>query len=113
MQRLVDWNSNLLLQMLQNVVARRAVMCEKTPTQNALDNMAQKMGVDTLVIDEVVEIINMPEFTSSHTDTKVVVSDEVVNQLRDFVAKIASMYNNNPCTLKCLRGGVVLKSVRC
>jgi hypothetical protein len=54
-----------------------------------------------LPIDEVQEIITLPEFdhTANHESvnaTDIVVSHTVINQLKAYVAWVASMYRNNP-----------------
>ena len=99
-QKLVDWNSTLLLQLLRNVVAHRSVVQENSILRQAtLDVMATKLGDEFMVVDEVAEIIAIPAFSSGQTAREVVICSEVVKQLHDFVAKIASMYNDNPCKL--------------
>ena len=39
----------------------------------------------------------MPAFVSARNIAEVQLSGEVEKQVRDFVAEIASMYNENPC----------------
>jgi hypothetical protein len=52
-----------------------------------------------MVVDEVAEIITMPEFVACGTNpatSSVTVSDEAMKQLNDYVAVIARLYHNNP-----------------
>jgi class 3 adenylate cyclase len=57
--------------------------------------------VDKIVVDEVAEIITLPKFTNksikaldkAHT---VVLEEEVVSQMKDYITTIASMYRKNP-----------------
>jgi hypothetical protein len=59
--------------------------------------MAHAIGDGTIVVEEVAEVIDMPEFVCTNSTVDCELSAVVVDQLRDYVAKIASMYNNNPC----------------
>jgi DNA primase len=102
-QRLVDWNSELLLQLLKHVVARRETRQLSTgPTPAELTATARKIGAGSMVVEEVAEIIELPEFiiTNRIAQLQQQLSAEVVKQLYDYVAKIASMYNDNPCKLR-------------
>jgi hypothetical protein len=101
-ERLVQWNSDLLLELLQRVVTRRAALQSSdipTPSisQTHLTAMAKAIGEGTMVVEEVVEVIDMPEFVCVTDVKEAELRDVVVAQLRTFVAEIASMYNNNPC----------------
>jgi hypothetical protein len=94
MQRIIDWNSELLLELLKLVVARRQEQV-LNGTED-LTSIARQMGSHSMVVEEVAEIIEMPPFvplSSSHCEP----GDKVVAQLRHYVAKLASMYNDNPC----------------
>jgi hypothetical protein len=101
-ERLVEWNSELLLELLQRVVSRRSALkssdiATATVCQKRLTAMACAIGDGTMVVNEVVEVIDMPEFICTNENNKVDLDQMVVDQLRGFVAQIASMYNNNPC----------------
>jgi hypothetical protein len=94
MQRIIDWNSELLLELLRLVVARRPEQV-LNGTED-LTSIARQMGSHSMVVEEVAEIIEMPPFlqlSSSYCE----LSDKVVAQLRQYVAKLATMYNDNPC----------------
>jgi class 3 adenylate cyclase len=100
-QRLVEWNSELLLQLLKQVVARRSAINGRKTASSALTSMAANIGNGSMVVDEVAEVINMPEFdaracgSTPKTDT-VTVSDGAAKQLQAFVAVIARLYRENP-----------------
>ena len=97
-QRLVDWNSELLLQLLKRVVARRGAFQSSTSTCHVnLTEMARDIGARSMIVNEVAEIIQMPAFVSANCIADVHTSDDVAKQLHSYVAKIASMYNDNPC----------------
>jgi Adenylate and Guanylate cyclase catalytic domain len=65
-QRLVEWNCELLMQLLKQV-------------------------------DEVAEIIEMPDYVHVSTAVDTELSRAVKQQLKEFVSLIASMCNDNPC----------------
>jgi Adenylate and Guanylate cyclase catalytic domain len=96
--RLIDWNVELLMRYLKMIVARRqgvratkiggyakAMSCSLTPRPG------------TQPLDEVVEVIELPEFDAETSDMKVDpdsahVDAAVVEQLRSYVTSIAAMY---------------------
>jgi hypothetical protein len=94
--RLITWNVELLLKILREIVARRSV--SKVTCSGNVALIA--CGV-TNPIDEVQEIITLPEFDhtidyESVDATKVVISTVVVEQVRTYITWVASMYKNNP-----------------
>jgi Adenylate and Guanylate cyclase catalytic domain len=113
--RLAHWNSELLLELLQRVVSRRVALQGSADTmpplcQEHLMSMAHSIGDGTIVVEEVVEVIDLPEFVCTNSTLNTELSAVVVAQLRDYVAKIASMYNNNPC--KCDQSACALLHFR-
>jgi Adenylate and Guanylate cyclase catalytic domain len=107
-ERLAHWNSDLLLELLQRVVSRRAALQGSAAAvapacQQHLTSLAHAIGDGTIVVEEVAEVIDMPEFVCTNSTVDTGLSAVVVDQLRDYVAKIASMYNNNPCKLQSIR----------
>ena len=90
-ERLIDWNVDVLLRLLQQIIARRDV------TEKEIDDAAQTEA--TKPFDEVKEIIPLPEFKESRTHRDpmdVKIPDAVADQLRDYVSNIAMLYNDNP-----------------
>jgi Adenylate and Guanylate cyclase catalytic domain len=97
-ERLAEWNSEILLELLHRVVVRRAALPHRDILSvQQLTDMARSIGDDKLVVEEVVEVIDMPDFVAASDTSEVELSDEVVEQLRDFVTQIAARYNDNPC----------------
>jgi Adenylate and Guanylate cyclase catalytic domain len=99
--RIVEWNSKMLLQLLEPIVTRRKALgrngASTKKDAKGLTAIAQQMGSAAMVIDEVVEIIDMPPFVRLEAIDNVVLDDEVVAQVHSYVKKIANMYNDNPC----------------
>lgn len=88
--RLIEWNVDVLLRLLQQIVARRDA-ADDEHFDGAI------LGNDTNPFDEVKEIISLPELNRKQRDTtEAAISDAVVEQLRGYVAKIAALYNSNP-----------------
>jgi len=97
--RLIDYNTDLLAQLLKSVVARRRVMdmagcvMDETPPQ-----MQRTEGH---VIDEVTEVINLPDFDANayrgYVDPESIqLGATVLAQLKRYITIIAAMYRNNP-----------------
>ena len=95
-QRIVDWNTELLLKLLKQVVARRrSTKQEGKP----LPPTGIKRSQGATVMDEVTEIVKLPKFKASKNPVSpdsIELGDEVEDQLEDFVANVALMYRNNP-----------------
>ena len=124
--RLVEWHVDLLVGLLKLVLARRGAGTGHASAAKKVTSMLsnakratkrfsalQKQPVDisvtmdprdgiTTLLNEVKEVIELPSFHSydlkqaANTDN-IVVSEEIVSQLRDFVTQIAAMYKSkNP-----------------
>jgi hypothetical protein len=100
--RLVDWNTDVLARILRHIVARNRTTVEKraSATQATSARFVRKSHGAT-VLDEVVEVIELPELNMHAARQMDMYSDEVLDpkvleQLRDFIRKIATMYQNNP-----------------
>lgn len=57
--------------------------------------------LDKIVVDEVAEIITLPKFTAKSIKAldkahSVVLDEEVISQMKDYITTIASMYRKNP-----------------
>ena len=95
--RLIEWNVEVLARLLKKIVARRS---NSEPTEWRMKKKAYSKGT---VIDEVEEIIALPDFdaktTKVYTDADVehiVLPPAVLEELQDFVTNIALMYRDNP-----------------
>jgi class 3 adenylate cyclase len=92
--RLVKWNVEVLAALLKKVVAhRKGAVQPKESTRNASFSK-----VTTTPLDEVQEIIRMPVFKRGKGSQ---IKEEdlgtaVLEQLREYVSAIASMYRRNP-----------------
>jgi hypothetical protein len=97
--RLIEWNVDVLLRLLKQIVARRNMT--KTEAGVAKPNESFFMQEKSrLTMDEVAEIITLPDF---HECGGVAVHDDeielpslVVQQLHDYVCNIAALYRENP-----------------
>ena len=103
-QRLVDWNTDVLCRILKQVVGRNRAL-EKTTISKVRPAAASKdivgRTVGTTVIDEVVEIIELPELNSLasrklDSQEDIELDPAVVEQIRCYIHTIASMYRENP-----------------
>ena len=73
---------------------------DKTGKMRGIEKDLNRFNADKMGIDEVVEIVNLPNFTAqtnpaSEATETVELSPEVVSQLRDYVSHIAAMYRDN------------------
>jgi class 3 adenylate cyclase len=93
-KRLVNWNVQVLLRFLKQIVARRG-KSDHVDGNDDWDDITQQ---NVAVVDEVAEIIALPKFSlmAEANDKSVQINEEVEAQLHDYVATIATMYRNNP-----------------
>lgn len=96
-QRLVGWNVDVLLRLLQQIVAARH---DVEQHDDAVRRLERQMGKGSTVLEEVAEFVTLPEFDKSKVamrmdPSKVVISPKVVTQLHEYVTLIASMYQAN------------------
>ena len=101
-ERLIDWNVEMLLQHLQPVVNSRtnkprpskaALVAVRNAEQNLLHD---RQGI---VVDEMTQILGMPEFDPDKAQAAFQDSEippRVKQQLREFVVMIANTYKNTP-----------------
>ena len=100
--RLIDWNTDNLLRLLQQIMNSRqnCTVASKSNDQDQVrnDDAAIEIFLYANPFDEVKEIIALPQVQKSkmvYAETLVPVSADVSKQLREFVATVAYMYNNN------------------
>jgi Adenylate and Guanylate cyclase catalytic domain len=102
-QRLVRWNVEIICRLLKQVVSRRMVV-EKNKQARAPSmefQIESNREEGTTVIDEVKEIIELPEFDpkttkNQHDPASIQLDPKVEAQLYDYCALIASLYRNVP-----------------
>jgi class 3 adenylate cyclase len=95
--RLVDWNFDLLLRSLKEIVTRRGA-CSGGQYLSSPD-LITKPG--STVLEEVKEIITLPNFDAQTAQNEVdldiiVLGAHVEAELHDYVVNIAMMYRDNP-----------------
>lgn len=99
--RLIDWNSKTLLQLLKQIVARRNVV--RLNISSTFDRSWENQEfhqTNETVLDEVKKIITLPSCDTNHEREQqdfdaIVISENIVKQLNEFVSMIAQMYHNN------------------
>ena len=104
LERCIDWNTELLVGLLKKVVAHRVALHGPRAIKDAagvsakLKTKAKNIGAGQLIVEEVANIIELPEFddraTAAHAES-LVLPAKVVAQCRRYVAVVASMYRNN------------------
>lgn len=96
-ERLIEWNTDILARLIRGIVARRKTRKEPEPDLKSCSGSSHaSMCGKGLVIDEVQEIIDLPEFDPSQaTDSpeSVILDPVVLSQLRAYVAAVASTYH--------------------
>jgi hypothetical protein len=107
-KRLIDWNTDTLCRLTKQIVSRRNAAMKNSsgkkasslPTPNT--KVILDIGEGGIPMDEVKEIIELPEFDAMAFEREEAEPDSielpsvVANQIRDFVIVIASRYHNNP-----------------
>lgn len=106
MSRLIDWHVDVLSKLLRQVVARRqATLNDATiDSKECLKSSAASPTLPVgggMVIEDIKDIIELPCFDSrvasvQQDPDKVVLSQNVVHELRQYVSTIAAMYQNHP-----------------
>lgn len=92
--RLINWNVEMLLQLMKQVAASP----NNDPASPA-DSQAGELELRMNPLDEVREIIALPDFDKSSVrrdPEDIRLPHDVVKQLHGLVSKIALMYNDNP-----------------
>jgi hypothetical protein len=103
-QRLISWNTDILARLLTQIIARRESRNEKPDSPERIRRLEESMGRDDTVLSEVTEIVMLPQFDSTANSidpARIELSEDVVNQLRDYVQTLAAMYRE-VCDCYCL-----------
>lgn len=98
-QRLIDWNSDVLLRLLKQVVATRIGLGKTTWDGQAIPEPILEQRENNLVLDEVTDVIDLPGFVYQRKPVDpntLVLPPETVVQLKEFVAALGHAYHNNP-----------------
>jgi class 3 adenylate cyclase len=98
LDRLIDWNVDLLGRLLKKVAAMRGELSllRRRRTSNSAHSLTEGKEERT-ILDEVKEVITLPRIAAQYKKdpTFVTLSPEVQNQLQEFVSVIAHMYYQN------------------
>ncbi|KAG7358840.1 adenylate/guanylate cyclase [Nitzschia inconspicua] len=99
-ERLVEWNVDLLSNLLKEIIASRqsrGVLSDPKKVHMISDE-AKNVGRAGNAILEVQEIIKLPAYHGKKEvdPTRIVLDDKVVQQLRKFISHVAHLYQNNP-----------------
>ncbi len=100
MERLVDWQVEILTKLIRQIVAHRNVASKSSALETAPRPMKICHDGNT-ILDEVKEIIEFPEFdaeivSKQQNPDSITLNSDVVAQLRDYVRNIAAAYHQNP-----------------
>jgi len=95
LDRLVEWNVEILSSLLRQIVAKRSAA---QSAQSSNDNTTLQGKV---VLDEVKEVIAMPNYDPKvavkiATETSSLLPPSVRRELREYIHRIAGFYNDNP-----------------
>lgn len=104
--RLVAWHVDWMKTLLKQIVARRTKMLQGANMFTKKESFVPhhhvvQTSAEAMPLNEVAEIITLPEFDKRCAPSikeveAVVIKEEVVSQLRTFVAEISQMYRDNP-----------------
>ena len=100
-ERLIDWNAEVLLRLIRQIVARRRSkigMARNDGDSKVVSEWGKYLdSMEQNPIDEVVEIIRLPEFVGDHAEDpdSIQLDIVVIDQLKDYVRTVASFYNDN------------------
>jgi len=101
LDRLVNWNVDVLLALLKQVEEKRRAVGIRPDPWDKVQSMENELSVPVNVsgktaLDEVVEIIELPRFSAGDANNATVeLHIEVQHQLREYIKTIATMYNDN------------------
>jgi len=101
MERLINWNIDVLERLLKKIVARRHSLKRKSEVKVNWKKVRRDRDESEkkIVLDEVQEVIKLPEYDSNYSDLSadsIVLEPRVRFQLREFVTAIALTYHDNP-----------------
>ena len=98
--RLVQWNTEIIGQILKEIVARREAIDLEPDTEFQLAELERgSLMHDHTVLEECADVIELPIFCSSKKQNSAGANElpsAVVDQLRDYIQTIALMYRHNP-----------------
>jgi hypothetical protein len=92
-ERLLNWNIDVLERLLKKIVSRRSAVGKDR--SNGIINWNRPH--ESMVLNEVREVIKLPEYNSKYTDThedpdSIILDNRIRDQLREYVTAIAATY---------------------
>lgn len=98
-ERLIDWQVDIFTQLLKQIVTRRSAL-GLSDCDGFVGSSLWEMEPGHTCLDEVKEIITLPEFDAEAASDQqdpdtVVLGNEVTQQLRTYISNIAHMYRSN------------------
>jgi len=94
-ERLISWNIDVLERLLKKIVARRIALKRKATAVTW-----SKSHKTMIVLEEVKEVIKLPEYDSKYYHAEdpdsIILEPRLTFQLREFVTNIALTYHENP-----------------
>jgi hypothetical protein len=97
--RLIGWNTDVMVRLLKQIIARRILLGSK-PVIAVNEDLIQP-NANATVIDEVAEIVSLPRFDSKCSSSidldAIELSEEAMEQLKDYLTNVCALYRNNPC----------------
>eukprot|EP00977_Amphora_coffeiformis_P019106 scaffold6899_cov183-Amphora_coffeaeformis.AAC.39 len=98
-EREVEWVSELLRDSIRDIVAARAT--KKGKIMKSLDSLPSHRSKSRTPLDEVVDVIKMPEFDAKSASREaevfsVKIPENVSRLIREYVSIIAAAYRKNP-----------------
>lgn len=95
--RLVAWNVDILVRLLQQILASRGTVAAAAATTK---KAPQWISAGTTPMDEVVEVIQLPEKKSAGNNgvdpNSIEIDPKMVQLIHDYVSSLAKMYPANP-----------------
>ena len=93
LRRSIKWNTEILSQLLKQIVAARKVSSDNCICREDQDRSYSRKTV----LDEVTEIISLPPFSAGKREKNLNdLHTDVTDQLKDFVTAVALLYRSNP-----------------
>eukprot|EP00980_Cylindrotheca_fusiformis_P027416 scaffold20339_cov128-Cylindrotheca_fusiformis.AAC.16 len=97
-ERLVEWNVEILASLLQQIIASRGGVVKEIGT---LSRAERSIGSGGTVLDEFTPIIPLKRFEADElrarrSTSSIDIGDEAKSQLRKYLSQIAGMYRDNP-----------------
>jgi class 3 adenylate cyclase len=100
-EKLARWNAEILARFLKEIVASRAATGVTADPVEAMRRLeAETSSLDSTVLDEVTDVVNLPDFKAVSTGTKVdpetvELPAQVTEQLRNYIVTIGNLYRDN------------------